>query len=86
MAGQRVVDQKIRQVHQLADSAAAVKFAVVHGGNAGAVVAAIFETAQRLDQSGCNFVLTQNANDTAHSLHHFCQGEMGRNAHSTARP
>ena len=41
---QRMVHQQIRKVHQLANRAAGVKYAAIHGGDARTVIAAIFHT------------------------------------------
>ena len=65
-AGEGIVDQKVRKVDQLAHRAAAVQFAPVHRCNARAVIAAIFQPLQRLDDQRCNFVIAQDPNNSAH--------------------
>ena len=54
---QRFMHQQIRQVHQLAHCAAPIQTAVLHRGNARAVIAAIFKPFERLDQDWCCFVM-----------------------------
>ena len=61
-----VVDQKVRQIDQLADGTAAVQPPGVHRGDPGAVVAAIFQPLQRLDQQGCCFMVPKDPDNTAH--------------------
>jgi hypothetical protein len=68
LAGQRLMHQQVGQVHQLAHGAAAVEPAVVDGGDPGAVVAAVFQPLQRLDQQGGRLVVAQNADDAAHQF------------------
>ena len=64
---QRVVHQRVRQVDKLADLAPAVQRAVVvDGGDARAVIAAVFQPPQRLDQLRASLVAAQNAHDPAH--------------------
>ena len=64
---QRIVHQRVRQVHELADLAPAVQRAVVvDGGDARAVIAAVFQPPQRLDQLRAGLVAAQNAHDPAH--------------------
>ena len=65
-AGEWVVNQQIGEVHQLADGAAAIKPAVLHGGDPGAVVATVFEALQRFDQNRGGFVIAKDADNTAH--------------------
>ena len=67
LPAQRVMHQQVGQVDQLAHRAAAVELAVVHRGDAGGVIAAIFQPLQRLDQQGGNLVIAQNTDDAAHS-------------------
>ena len=67
-AGQGVVDQKIGEVDELAHRATTVQLALVDGGDPGAVIAAILQPLQRLDQKGGHFVMAQNPNNSAHLL------------------
>jgi len=51
MAAKRIKNQPVRQIHQLAHRAAAIQPArIVNRRDAGAVVTAIFQSAQRIDQ------------------------------------
>ena len=68
LTGQRVVHQQVRQVDQLANGAAAVKFPVLDGCNPGAVIAAILKPLEGLNQNRRNLVLAQNPDDTAHQI------------------
>jgi hypothetical protein len=43
LASQRFMHQQIAQVHQFANRTATIKCAIVDGGNAGTVIAAIFK-------------------------------------------
>ena len=56
--GERFVHQQIRQIDQLAHSAAAVERAVIDGGNTGTVVATVFKPFERLNQDGSRFVIS----------------------------
>ena len=66
LAGERVVHEKVGQVHQLADGPPPLQMAVVHGGDAGAVIAAIFEPPQRLDHAIRDRARADDADDAAH--------------------
>ena len=50
LARQRVMHQQVRQVDQLAHSPPAVQHTRIHGRNPGAVIAAVFQPLQRLNQ------------------------------------
>jgi len=49
-AGQRLLHQPLLELYQLALGAPAVDVAVDQGGDAGRVIAAIFQALQRVDQ------------------------------------
>ena len=54
LSGERLVDQQVREIVQLADRAAAVQRAVMDRCNARAVIAAIFQPLECLDEDrGC---------------------------------
>ena len=72
LPGQRVVHQQIAEIDQLAHGAAAVQPAVIHRGDAGAVIAAIFQPLERLHQDRGGFVLAQYADNAAHQFCPFC--------------
>ena len=56
------------EVHQLAFRLEAAELARgVHGGDAGRVVAAVFELPQALQQQGGRFAGTDQGNDAAHT-------------------
>ena len=59
------------EVHQLALGLEAVEAAAggirCHGGDAGGVIAAIFELPQSIEQLGCRLARTDQGNDAAHS-------------------
>ncbi len=67
-AGERRPVQRRRQVGQLALGAAAVDVAVHQGGDAGAVIAAIFQALQRLQQHGGRRSGPDHAHDAAHQF------------------
>ena len=54
------------EIAQLAFGAAAAEMAVVDGGNASRIVAAIFEALQRIDELLSDRPLAEDANDAAH--------------------
>jgi len=66
--GQGIMDQKVRQVDQFANGATTIQNATVYCGDARAVIAAIFQTFQRLDQRGGGFVVSKNADNTTHGI------------------
>src|SRR6056297_490086 len=66
LARQRFMHQEIRQVHQLADRAPPVQPAVIQRGDPGAVIAAIFQPSQRLNQCRRNFMRPEDPYNTAH--------------------
>ena len=57
LAGKAFMHQKVRQVHQFANSAPPAKPPFMDGCNPGTVIAAIFQPFQRFHQQGRNFVL-----------------------------
>ena len=64
--GERLGEQPAFEVAQLALGAAALEMAVLDGGDAGRVVAAIFEPAQRVDEVGRDGLLPDDSDDAAH--------------------
>ena len=59
--------QKVGKVHQLADGAAAVHAPrIADRGDTGAVIAAIFQSLQRLDDDRGGFVLAEDTDNSAH--------------------
>ena len=72
--GQRLVHQKIGEVDQLAQCAAAVETRTlrrIHGGDARAVIAAIFKPAQTVHKDRCRLVFSDDAYDAAHKISAF---------------
>ena len=69
-AGERVVLKRFGQVDQLAAGAPALDVAVDERGDAGAVIAAVFEAAQRVQQPRGCVCLTDNADYAAHARLH----------------
>ena len=67
-AGQRLDAEPRLEIHQLAFGAAALDVAVVQGGDAGRVVAAIFQPLQRLDQQGRDGRFADDSDDAAHGM------------------
>jgi hypothetical protein len=68
---QRLVDQKVSEVHELAQSAAAVKPPAIHSGNARAVISPVFQTLEPFDKNGRRLMLSQNAYYSTHSVSPF---------------
>ena len=66
--GERLGEQPVFEVAELALGAAALEMAVLDGRDAGRVIAAIFEPAQRVDEIGRDRLLPDNANDAAHAM------------------
>ena len=64
---QRLVGEPQLQVLQLALGAAAIEVAVLDGGDAGRIIAAILEPPQRVDEIARHRLLPENANDAAHA-------------------
>jgi len=50
LAGQGIMHQQIGQIDQFANRTAAVQFAIMDGGDTGAVIAAIFQPFQGFDK------------------------------------
>ena len=67
VALQRLLQQARLEVAQLALGAAALEVAVLDGGDAGRVIAAILEPTQRVDEVGRDRLLPENADDAAHA-------------------
>ena len=65
-AVERLVLQPAFEVDELAFGAAAGKFAALDGGDAGRVIAAIFEPLQRIDDERRDRRVADNPNDSAH--------------------
>jgi hypothetical protein len=63
---QRAFLQHFGQLVELPGRAAALDGAIHQGGDAGAVIAAIFQAAQRLDQDGGHFPRARDADNAAH--------------------
>ncbi len=63
---QRLLDEALLQVPELALGAAAIEGAVLDRGDAGGVITAIFEPAQRVDQIAGDRLVPQNSDDAAH--------------------
>ena len=64
---QRLVGEPQLQVLELALGAAAVEMAVLDGGDAGRIVAAILEPPQRVDEIARDRLRSENADDAAHA-------------------
>ena len=65
-ARQRLAAEPRLEVHKLALGAPALDVAVDQGGDAGRIVAAIFQALQRLDQQGGDGSLADDSDDAAH--------------------
>ena len=65
---QRMVGEPQLQVLELALGAAAVEMAVLDGGNARRIIAAILEPPQRVDEVARHRLLPEDADDAAHAL------------------
>ena len=66
LAADRVAHQEVGERDELADGAAPAEAAVVHGGDAGAVVAAVLEPLQRLEDERRHLVAAEDRDDAAH--------------------
>jgi hypothetical protein len=66
LAGEGLVDEEVGEVDELAHGTAAVKLAGVDRGDAGAVIAPVFEPFQRLDQEGRCFMISKDPDNTTH--------------------
>ena len=67
---QGLVGEPQLEVLELALGAPAVEMAVLDGGDAGGIIAAIFEPPQRVDEIARHRLLSKNADDAAHGR--FC--------------
>ena len=65
-AVERLALQPALEIDQLAFGAAAAELAVLDGGDAGRVIAAIFEPLQRIDDQRRDRRVADNSNDSAH--------------------
>ena len=65
---QGMVGEPQLQVLELALGAAAIEMAVLDGGDARRIIAAIFEPPQRVDEIAGDRLLSKNADDAAHAL------------------
>ena len=77
-ARQRVVGEPRGEVGELARCAPTIDDPVVDGGDAGAVVAAVFEPLQPVEQPLGDVAFTQNADDAAHMPSSCAGGIAGR--------
>ena len=66
LAKQRGGFQPRLEIAQLAFGAAAAKLAMLDGGDACGIVAAIFQPLQRIDELACDRPFAENANNAAH--------------------
>src|SRR5690606_12595306 len=66
LAADRITHQQIRQCDQLADRAAPIQPALMQRGDAGAVIAAVFQPLQRFQDQGCDLVTAEDADNPAH--------------------
>ena len=66
VAADRVLHQQVGERDELADGAAAREVAVLQRGDAGAVVAAVLEPLQRLDEQRRDLVPAEDGDDAAH--------------------
>ena len=74
-ARQRVMDQQVTQVDQLAYRPATPQRPVIHSGNAGAIISAIFQPFQRFNQNRGDLMLPQNTYNSTHKLRPLYRGE-----------
>ena len=70
-AGQRACFQGRGQIPELALSTPAINLAVNKGGDAGTVIAAIFQTPQRFQKPRCRRLLPNHADNAAHQRYPF---------------
>ena len=68
LARQGFMHQPVGEVDELAHGAAAGKMAILQRRDARAVIAAIFQPLERLEDQGGDLMAAQNADDTAHGL------------------
>ena len=66
LAADRVADEEVGEGDELAHGAAAAEPAVMDGGDAGAVVAAVFQPLQRLEDERRHLVAAEDRDDAAH--------------------
>ena len=66
IAGERLLRQPLFQRGELALGAPAAERAVIQGGDAGGVIAAVFEALERLDQMAGDRLASDNSDDPAH--------------------
>ena len=78
LAGQRVMHQQVGEIDELARRRGGGRVdAVVDRGDTGAVIAAIFQAFQRLDNDRGRFVLSEDSDNTAHMVNLFA-GPLSR--------
>jgi hypothetical protein len=65
-AGQRLVGEKPFEVEQLALGTAARELAVDDGGDAGRIIAAVFEAFQRIDEAAGNRLVSDDTDNSTH--------------------
>ena len=65
---QRLDRESGLQIAQLALGAAALDAAILQRGDAGGIVAAIFETLERIDDQPRDRAVTENSDDAAHAI------------------
>ena len=73
VAAERVADEEVGEGDELADGAPAVEAAVVQRGDAGAVVAAVLEPLQRLEDQRRDLVAAEDGDDAAHQVAGPCR-------------
>ena len=66
VALQRLLDETLLQILELAFGAAAIESSVLDRGDACGIIAAIFEPAQGVDQIAGDRLAAQNSDDAAH--------------------
>ena len=71
VAADRVADEEVGEGDELADRAPALEPPLVEGGDAGAVVAAVLEALQRLEDQRRDLVAAEDGDDAAHQAPAF---------------
>ncbi len=67
VARQRILIEHLGEIVELAGCAPAIDHAIMIGGDAGRIIAAIFEPAQPREQAPAHIFLTDDSDDAAHS-------------------
>ena len=65
-AGQRFVNEQIREIHQLADGAATVQLPVIDGRDPSGIVSTVLQPFQSLDEDRGRFVIAQYTDNSTH--------------------